>query len=215
MIIYRDRRQAGKRLAELLMGYKAQPNTLILALPRGGVPIGYELAQALKLPLDIFLVRKLGVPGQEELAMGAIAIGDHYVFNQEIIHALQIPQFIIHQTIDKQKQIIAERNQIYRSNRPAPELKGKTIILVDDGLATGATMRVAVAAIQQQESEKIIVAVPVAAPETCQQLAKEVDEVVCLQTPEPFYGVGRWYENFNQTTDAEVIDLLKHALLPH
>jgi len=215
MQIYRDRQQAGQLLAELLTSYQAQLNTLVLALPRGGVPVGYEVARILQLPLDVFLVRKLGVPRQEELAMGAIAMGDICVFNQDVIQTLHIPQTLIHHEIDRQKQVIAERNQLYRQNRPAPKLNDKTVILVDDGLATGATMRVAVRAIKLQAPKQIIVAVPVAAADSSQSLAHEVDEVISLQIPEPFYGVGRWYTNFNQTTDAEVIDLLNKSIIKH
>lgn len=213
MQIYQNSHQAGQLLAELLRSYQAQPHTIVLALPRGGVPVGYEIARSLQLPLEVFLVRKLGVPKQEELAMGAIAMDDICVFNQDIIQTLQISQTLVHREIDKQKRVIAERNQLYRQNRPAPQLTNKTIILVDDGLATGATMRVAVRAIELQTPKQIIVAVPVAAADSCQLLAQEVDEVICLQVLAPFYGVGRWYKNFNQVTDAEVIDLLnKNAI---
>jgi putative phosphoribosyl transferase len=215
MQIYQDRQIAGRLLANLLTSFQEKENTLIMALPRGGVPLGFELAICLRLPLDIFLVRKLGVPGQAELAMGAITIDDVCVFNQEIIQALQIPQDSIHQEIDRQKKILAERNNLYRKNKPLPKLADQSIILVDDGLATGATMRAAVNTIKLYNPKQIIIAVPVAPTDVCEQLAHEVDEIVCLQTPEPFYGVGNWYRNFEQVTDDEVINLLYDSRLKH
>lgn len=211
MEVFQNRQQAGQKLASLLLSHKHKPNTIILALPRGGVPVGFELAQTLELPIDVFLVRKLRVPGQEELAMGAVAINDICVFNKDIIEALQIPQELIHQEIDKQKAIIAVRNQLYRANRPAPDLTGKTVILVDDGIATGATLRAAVNAIKLQTPNQVIIATPVAAVDSCNTLAHEVDEIICLQTPEPFHGVGYWYKDFSEVSDAKVIELLNQA----
>lgn len=213
MKAYYDRRQAGQQLAQFLMNYKGQDNTLILALPRGGVPVAFEVALALSLPLDVLLVRKLGVPHQEEVAMGAIAFDDTCVFNRPIIDTLNIPQQDIEAEISKQKNILTERNKLYRHNQPPPKILDKTIILIDDGLATGATMRAAVNAVKTFNPKQIIVAVPVAAADTCQALAQEVDELVCPLKPTLFYAVGAWYQNFPQTTDEEVIDLLnRHAL---
>jgi len=204
-----DRHEAGKILAEQLKQYAKSDNTIVLALPRGGVPVAYEIAKILSLPLDVFIVRKLGVPGHEELAMGAIATGGITVFNDEIVHSLNIPKYAIDQVIQSEKQELQRRDLIYRDNRPFPSLEGKTIILVDDGIATGATMRAAIKALQQQKPANIVIAVPVAAFSTCEEMAKLVDKIVCPLMPHEFYAVGVWYENFSQTSDEEVFELLK------
>lgn len=204
-----DRHEAGKVLAEQLKQYAKKDDTLVLALPRGGVPVAYEIAKILSLPLDVFIVRKLGVPGHEELAMGAIATGGITVFNDEIVHGLNIPKYAIDQVIQSEKQELQRRDSTYRNNKPFPSLEGKTIILVDDGIATGATMRAAIKALRQQNPASIIIAVPVAAFSTCEEMAKLVDKIVCPLMPHEFYAVGSWYENFFQTSDEEVFDLLK------
>lgn len=207
-MIFRDRHDAGQQLATQLTRYKQQKNTLILALPRGGVPVAYEVAKALHLPLDIFLVRKLGLPGQEELAMGAIAMGDVEVLNKEIVQQLGIPRKTIDAVKKEETQILQQRNLLYRQNRPFPELKNQTIILIDDGVATGATIRAAILAIKKLGCEKLIVATPVAPFSTIQDLKEEADEVYCIHTPDPFYAIGNYYSNFSQTTDEEVRSLL-------
>ena len=206
--LFRDRREAGRLLAAKLAAYANRPEVLVLALPRGGVPVAYEVAQALKAPLDVFIVRKLGVPGHEELAMGAVASGGVRVLNDAIVNALRIPDSVIDQVAAKELQELSRREHLYRGNRPAPEVRGRTVILVDDGLATGATMHAAIKALQQQKPVRIVVAVPTAAPETCEELKAEVDDVICAVTPRPFYGVGLWYQDFSQTTDEEVRNLL-------
>src|SRR5579875_2593723 len=210
-MLFRDRTEAGQILADKLASYAHRPDVLVLALPRGGVPVGYEVAQALHVPLDVFLVRKLGLPGQEELAMGAIASGGIRVLNEEVIDKLNVPEEIIDAVAAEEQQELSRREHDYRAGRPPPDVRGRTVILVDDGLATGSTMRAAVAALRQQGPARIVVAVPVGAPETCTQLRREADEVVCAETPEPFYAVGAWYEDFSQTTDEEVRDLLARA----
>jgi len=182
-----------------------------LALPRGGVPVGFALTRILRVPLDVFLVRKLGVPGHEELAMGAIASGGVQVLNAEVINILRIPNDLIKVVAATEQQEIDRRERQYRDGRPTPEIREQTVILVDDGLATGATMRAAVTAVRHHQPARLIVAVPTAAPETCAELRAEADEVVCAMTPEPFYAVGKWYADFTQVTDAEVRDLLARA----
>lgn len=204
MARFRDRRDAGKTLAQKLMHYADRPEALVLALPRGGVPVGYEVALALHAPLDVFIVRKLGLPGHEELAIGAIASGGIRVLNEEIIQALHIPEEVIAQVAQHEMQELRRREQAYRGDYPPPEIRGRIVILIDDGLATGASMRAAVVGVRAQDPERIVVAVPTAAPETCEAFQNEVDEVVCAITPEPFLGVGRWYEDFEQTTDEGV-----------
>ncbi|MDQ4075055.1 MAG: phosphoribosyltransferase [Chloroflexota bacterium] len=208
---YRDRRGAGRYLATKLERYANRPDVLVFALPRGGVPVGYEVAKALDAPLDVFLVRKLGLPGHEELAMGAIASGGVRALNREVVQGLRIPERVIDSVAASEQRELQRREQLYRGDRPMPEVEGKTVILVDDGLATGATMRAAVAALRERAPAKIVVAVPVAARETCQMFRDEVDHVVCAMTPEPFRAVGLWYEDFSQTTDAEVRELLAQA----
>lgn len=205
---YRDRAEAGRLLATMLVAYAQRPDVLVLALPRGGVPVAYEVAKALHVPLDVFLVRKLGVPGQEELAMGALAMGGIRVFNADVVRMLRIPDYIIESVVAKEQRELERRERLYRDGQPPPQVQHRTVIIVDDGLATGATMRAAVRALRQKDPARIIVAVPVAAPQTCAELRPEVDEVICARMREPFYGVGWWYENFAQISDNEV-----HALL--
>lgn len=208
---FRDRRDAGRRLAARLVAYAGRPAVLVLALPRGGVPVAFEIATALHAPLDVFLVRKLGVPGYEELAMGAIATGGVRVLNEGVVQSMGIPPHVIDAVIATQQRELERRERAYRDDAPAPELRDRTILLVDDGMATGSSMRVAVAALRQRQPARIVVAIPVAAPSTCDELAAEADEIVCLSTPDPFFAVGLWYEDFAETTDAEVRDLLDRA----
>ncbi len=208
---YRDRAKAGQRLAEQLTAYANRPDVAVLALPRGGVPVAFEVAQVLNAPLDVFLVRKLGVPGHEELAMGAIAAAGVCVLNEEVVRLLRIPEAVIGTVAAQEQQELERRARHYRDGRPALDVRGRTIILVDDGLATGATMRAAVAALRPQQPAHIVIAVPVAARSTCDELRAEGEAVVCASTPEPFYAVGLWYEDFSQTSDAEVRDLLTWA----
>jgi predicted phosphoribosyltransferase len=211
MALFRDRAEAGQQLAERLSGYKGRDDVLVLGLPRGGVPVAYEVAQALNAPLDVFLVRKLGLPGHEELAMGAIASGGIRILNEEVVSALNIPERVIEAVADQEAKELERRERAYRGDRPRAEMRGKLVILIDDGLATGSSMRAAVAGLLAQGPARIIVAVPTAPAETCALLAREVGEVVCLATPEPFYGVGLWYGIFEQTSDEEVRSLLEHA----
>jgi predicted phosphoribosyltransferase len=206
-----DRSDAGRRLAVSLQHYARRQDVTILALPRGGVPVGYEVAHALQAPLDVFLVRKLGVPGHEELAMGAIASGGVRVVNRDVVLELGIPEQAIERVAAREQAELERREREYRGNRPPPELRGRTAILCDDGLATGSTMRAAVASLRQQEAGRIVVAVPVAAARTCNVLRSEVDELVCLMTPAYFQAVGEWYEDFQQTGDDEVRELLARA----
>jgi len=210
-MIYRDRTEAGKRLAERLTDYADRPDVLVLALPRGGVPVAYEVARALQAPLDVFLVRKLGVPGHEELAMGAIATGGVRVLNDDVVDYLSIRGEVIDAVAADELRELERRERAYRGDRPAPDVKGKTVILVDDGLATGSTMRAAAAALRRQRPARIVVAVPVSAPQTCDEYRMGVDEIVCAVTPEPFHAVGQWYADFSQTTDEEVRELLARA----
>ena len=210
-MVYRDRIEAGKRLAAKLTDYADRPDVLVLALPRGGVPVAYEVARALRAPLDIFLVRKLGVPGHEELAMGAIATGGVRVLNEDVVSYLRVPGEVIDAVAADEMRELERRERAYRGERPAPDVRGKTVILVDDGLATGSTMRAAAAALRQQRPARIVVAVPVSAPQTCDEYRMGVDEIVCAVTPEPFYAVGQWYADFSQTTDEEVRELLARA----
>ena len=211
---FRDRNEAGRLLAKRLTAYANRPDVLVLALPRGGVPVAYEVARALGAPLDVFVVRKLGIPGYEELAMGAVATGGVRVLNDEIVRRLRIPEYIIDAVAAREQQELARRERLYRGGRPPPDVRGRTMILVDDGLATGATMRAAIMALRQLQPARIIVAIPTASPETCEELKAEVDEVVCAITPEPFLAVGHWYEDFSQTTDEEVRDLLARRQHP-
>jgi putative phosphoribosyl transferase len=210
-MIYRDRTEAGKKLAEHLKDYANRQDVLVLALPRGGVPVAFEVANALHAPLDIFLVRKLGVPGQEELAMGAIASGGVRVLNEDVVRYLDIPGEMIDAVAADEERELERRQGLYRGNRPPPDVRARAVILVDDGLATGSTMRAAAAALRNQQPGRIVVAVPVSAAETCDEFRMEVDEIICAATPEPFQGVGLWYEDFSQTTDQEVRDLLEKS----
>jgi putative phosphoribosyl transferase len=210
-MIFRDRTDAWKYLATKLLSYKDRQDVLVLALPRGGVPVAFEVAQVLRVPLDIFLVRKLGVPGHEELAMGAISTCGVRVLNEDTVDYLNIPEHIIDSIAAEELKELKRRERAYRGNRPEPDVKGKTVILIDDGLATGSTIRAAAQALRQQQPARIIVAVPVSAPETCDEYRIGVDEIICAVTPEPFVGVGMWYLDFSQTTDEEVRDLLERA----
>jgi len=207
---FRDRVEAGVLLGrELAQRVKSSDDPMVLALPRGGVPVGYEIARALEAPLDVFIVRKLGVPGHEELAMGAIASGGVRVMNEEVLNYLpRLSDRDIDAVAAREQVELERREKSYRGNRPPLDVSGRTVIVVDDGLATGSTMRAAVRALRRMNPRAIMVAVPVAAPSTCQEFRAEVDEIVCLHTPEPFNAVGLWYEDFSQTTDEEV-----HALL--
>ena len=211
MIPFKDRRDAGRKLAQKLTAYAGQLDLLTLALPRGGVPVAYEVARALNAPLDVFLVRKLGLPGQEELAIGAIATGGVRVLNRDIIRTLSIPDEVINFVARRELQELQRRERLYRGDRPPPEVRDRTIILIDDGLATGASMRAAVVSLRARHPARILVAVPIAAETVCEAFRTEVDEIICAVTPEPFYGVGRWYEDFSQITDQEVRILLEEA----
>jgi putative phosphoribosyl transferase len=208
---FRDRVDAGKALAEHLGKYAGRPDVIVLALPRGGVPVAYEVAKALGAPLDVFIVRKLGVPGHEEYAMGAVASGGVRVLNEDVVRGLGLSDAAIARVVARELAELHRREQLYRGDRPEPDLKGRTVILVDDGLATGSTMKAAVKALAARAPARIVVAVPIAAADTCEALAREVDEVVCAVTPEPFHAVGLWYDDFRQTTDAEVHDLLERG----
>ena len=208
---FRDRTEAGQVLAEKLRAYAGRDDVIVLALPRGGVPVGFEVARALGAPLDVFVVRKLGVPGHEELAMGAIASGGVRVLNQDVVHGMGIPEQVIEAVAAAEERELARREQLYRDGRPAPDVRGRIVILVDDGLATGSTMRAAVAALRELGPKRIVVAVPTASPVACAEFAEMVEEAVCAITPEPFYAVGMWYEDFSQTTDDEVRALLREA----
>jgi len=205
---FQNRTEAGQLLAAQLKAYANRSDVLVLGLPRGGVPVAYEVAKALNAPLDVCLVRKLGVPGHKELAMGAIAAGGVRVLNYEVVGWLGISGKTIDEVAAKELRELQRRDHVYRGTRAQPEIRDRTVILVDDGLATGSTMRAAISVMKPQQPGRLIVAVPVAAPEVCEQLRMEVDEVVCLHTPEAFYAIGLWYENFSQTTDKEVCSLL-------
>jgi putative phosphoribosyl transferase len=208
---FHDRAEAGRLLAEKLMAYANRQDIRVLALPRGGVPVAFEIAKALRAPLDVFLVRKLGVPGHEELAMGAIASGGIVVHNDEVIGNLDISSQEIDTAVAREQQELERRERLYRGDRPFPDLHGCTVILVDDGLATGATMRAAVVAVRQHHPAHSVIAVPIAAPDICEALSTQVDEIICAITPDPMYAVGLWYEHFDQTTDDEVRELLTQA----
>jgi predicted phosphoribosyltransferase len=208
---FRDRREAGRRLAAELREYAGQRDLIVLALPRGGVPVASEVARALGAPLDVFVVRKVGVPWHEELAMGAIASGGVRLLNEELIRAYRIDPADVEQVMRSEQEELERRERLYRGGRPFPDLRNKTVILVDDGLATGSTMRVAVEALRKEEPARIVVAVPVASPETCDAFRNVADDIVCAITPEPFYAVGMWYDDFSQTTDEEVHELLASA----
>ncbi|TAK61208.1 phosphoribosyltransferase [Methylobacter sp.] len=208
---FENRIQAGRLLGQALAEYSKRPDVIILALPRGGVPVGFEIARMIDAPLDIMLVRKLGTPGQEELAMGAIASGGSCVLNPDIVAAIDISQETIDAAIVRERQELERRERAYRGEQPPPAVENHCVILVDDGLATGASMLAAVAALKQRNPASIVVAVPVAPAETVLRLQQEANDVVCLATPEPFLAVGRWYREFSQTSDDEVKFLLKRA----
>lgn len=210
-MLFKDRRAAGRALAGNLASYAGLDDVLVMALPRGGVPVGYEVARALDIPLDVFVVRKLGVPGQPELAMGAIASGGVRVLNDEVLRIVKVPAALIDQIEEREREELRRRELAYREGRPALDVTGKSVILVDDGLATGSTMRAAVRALKRQHAARVIVAVPVGASESCLALEKEADQVICLEQPEDFRAVGLWYDDFTQTTDAEVRELLEKA----
>ncbi|WP_445630494.1 phosphoribosyltransferase [Nostoc sp. DSM 114167] len=210
-MLFKNRRFAGQVLAKELTAYANNPNVLVLGLPRGGVPVAFEVAKTLNAPLDVLVVRKLGVPDREELAMGAIASGGVRIVNKYIINLVKISDEVIARVALQEERELERRERLYRQNRSLKDLKGRTVILVDDGLATGATMWAAVVTVRKQQPAQIVIAVPVAAPETCQELETEVDEIVCISRPNPFQSVGLWYESFPQTTDEEVCDLLAKA----
>lgn len=207
--IFKNRRAGGSALAAELAGYKDREDVAVLALPRGGVPVAFEVAKALNTPLDVLFVRKLGVPGHEELAFGAIASGGIKVFNEALISALNMPVSMIEEVIEKETKELARREEIYRHGRRPHDMENKTVIIVDDGLATGATMRAAIMAVRKLNPNQVIAAAPVASKKTCEGINNEsFDLCICSETPEPFYGVGMWYWDFGQTSDEEVCDLL-------
>jgi putative phosphoribosyl transferase len=208
---FRDRRDAGRRLAGKLREYAGRDDVIVLALPRGGVPVGFEIAIALQVPLDVFVVRKLGLPWHEELAMGALASGGVRVLDEDLIRVARVSYDDIERVTSIEQAELERRERRYRGDRLFPDVSDKTVILVDDGLATGSTMRAGVSALRRENPARIIVAVPVAAPETCNAFRDIADEIVCAETPEPFMAVGLWYEDFSQTTDDEVHDLLEQA----
>lgn len=210
-MLFRDRVEAGQKLAQTLKIYANCQDVIVIGLPRGGVPVAFEVAQALNLQLDVFLVRKLGVPGQEEFAMGAIADGDVRLLNQKVIEDLHISSEAIARTATREQRELERRKYLYRGGRPPLNVRDRTVILVDDGLATGMTMQAAAVAIRNQQPKQIIAAVPVSAPEICDKLQVEVDKIVCVETPKPFIAVGVWYRSFSQTTDERVQNLLQRA----
>jgi predicted phosphoribosyltransferase len=209
--VFRDRADAGRYLAAQLERYQGRKDVLVLALPRGGVPVAYEVATALGAPLDVFLVRKLGVPWHEELAMGAIASGGAVVLNDDVVRGYRISPETIRRVAEEEERELLRRERMYREGRPFPDIAGKTIILVDDGVATGSSMRAAIQALRKLQPARIVVAVPAASSSICSALAAEVDEVVCASTPLPFYAVGQAYWDFTQTTDEQVTDRLRAA----
>lgn len=212
---FHDRRDAGRRLAADLSEYAYRADVRVLALPRGGVPVAFEVTRALGAPLDVFVVRKLGLPGHEEFAMGAIASGGTVVLNEDVVRSAGVSDAAVERVIQAERRELARREQRYRDDRPLPEMAGNTVILVDDGLATGSTMWAAVTALKQEAPARIVVGVPISSPETCDAFRDVVDEIVCAVTPEPFYAVGHWYEDFSQTTDEEVHELLELAAREH
>jgi putative phosphoribosyl transferase len=208
-VLYEDRRDAGRQLAASLRQYAGRADVLALGLPRGGVPVAYEVARALNAPLDVFLVRKLGTPGQEELALGAIASGGVEVLNDAVIRELGIPEETIAAVSARERRELDRRERAFRGELPPVDVAGKTVILIDDGLATGSTMRAAARSLNQMRRARLVIAVPVAAQMVCQSLRREADEIVCLRSPDNFFAVGQWYRNFEQITDAEVRRLLE------
>ena len=211
-VIFKDRVEAGQILAHRLSKY-ADQNPLVLGLPRGGVPVAFEVAKALKAPLDVYIVRKLGVPGHEELAMGAIATGEVRVLNKPVVEDLQISEEEIESETRKEKEELKRRERLYRSGRAPLDVSKRTILLIDDGIATGSTIKAAVAALKKQKAGRIVIGVPVAPFSTIEELKKEVDEVVCISTPEFFYAISLWYDEFPQTSDEQVRELLEKAEL--
>ncbi len=205
---FHNRTQAGQQLAEKLQPYQNRDNTVVLALPRGGVPVAYGIAKKLHLPLDICLVRKLGIPEHPELAMGAIALGGVKILNIDVIEWRKISPQIIEEVTQKEQLELQRREKVYRGEQPFPKIYNQTVILVDDGIATGATIKAAIAIIKKQQAKNIIVAVPVAPPSICQELSHEVDQLICLKTPENLHSISLWYDDFSQTTDEEVCSLL-------
>jgi putative phosphoribosyl transferase len=208
---FKNRTEAGRLLAQHLQQHANKPNVVVLALPRGGVPVGYEVAKALNAPLDIFMVRKLGLPNNEELALGAVATGGVRVLNPSIVRAFSIDEKTLDRITQNELRRLERQERFFRGDRPFSEIQGREVILVDDGLATGATMKAMVGALRKHQPAKIIVAVPIGAPETCKEFESEVDEIVCAETPTPFFAVGMWYRDFTQTSDEEVRDLLHKA----
>ncbi len=208
---YHNRAEAGQRLANMLNAYANRDDVLVLALPRGGVPVAYEVAKALHAPLDVFVVRKLGVPGQEELAMGAIASGSVRVLNDDVLRMFHISEYDLTVAEERERVELKRRERRYRDDRPIPDIRHSTVILIDDGIATGSTMYAAVEALRRQCPDRLVVAVPVGASSTCSELLSQVDEVICAETPEPFYGVGEWYDEFEQMSDDDVHNLLQVA----
>jgi predicted phosphoribosyltransferase len=209
---FADRREAGRELATKLLAYRGRPNVIVLALPRGGVPVAFEIAEALTAPLDVFVVRKLGMPGHEEFAIGAIASGGLPVLSEDVVREYGVPAAAIQAVIERERAELARREHEYRAGRPPLDLRDRIVILVDDGLATGSTMRAAVQAVRALAPARIVVAVPVGAPDTCEEFGRITDETVCARTPEPLSAVGLWYGDFSQTTDEEVHALLRqHA----
>lgn len=208
---FRDRAEAGERLAARLSAYADRPDVLVLGLPRGGVPVAYEVARALNAPLDVIIVRKLGVPGAEELAMGAIALGGVRVLNRDVVRVHGLSDATIDAVAAREQRELTRREHLYRGDRPLPDVRARTLLLVDDGIATGATMRAAIAAVRHLQAAHIVVAAPVAASSTCDDLRAEGIDVVCVQEPEALYAIGLWYEEFPQTTDGEIHDLLDRA----
>ena len=206
-----DRTDAGRRLAGELVHYTGRGDVLVLGLPRGGVPVAFEIAVALDAPLDVFVVRKLGLPGHEEFGIGAIASGGVRIVDESVLRAYDVDADTLNRLTERERRELQRREHLYRGDRPFPQVSDRTVILVDDGLATGSTMRAAVTALRGEGPREIVVAAPVGAPETCAAMRRIADEVICLETPDPFYAVGLWYVNFDQTTDMEVHELLERA----
>ncbi|MGK7911837.1 MAG: phosphoribosyltransferase [Synechococcus sp.] len=211
LVPFSNRVEAGKHLASRLKAYANRGDVVVLGLPRGGVPVAFEVAQSLHAPLDVCVVRKLGVPGRRELAMGAIGMGGVVVMNPDVLESCRVSQSEIDRVLAEEQHELERRDLLYRRGRPAPNLKGKVVVLVDDGIATGATLRAAISTLRQHRPNRIVVATPVAPLSICEELEADVDRVVCLATPEPFFAIGQWYEDFGQTSDAEVQQLLNTA----
>jgi len=210
-MLFKTRKEAGQRLTSDLKEYANRPDVIVLGLPRGGVPVAYEVARGLNAPLDVWLVRKLGAPGHEELAMGAIASGSTRILNKDVVRSLGVSEQAIDKVAAKEQQELERREKAYRGDQPPLELRDRTVLLVDDGVATGASMHAAAVALRQHDPKQIVAAVPVAAPETCKEFQVEVDKIICSETPQPFYAVGLWYDKFDQTTDQEVRDLMQRS----